>query len=112
MIAPTLTPPTATPTTLAQSAPTQADYERKQQMTRAWKAYRGELADPLKVKAGQPNDNVKSNRCAPIVDKGVSFLFGQPLQAQASSEVGTDAPGEQVKLKGGKPVDEDKQDIL
>ncbi len=53
---------------------------RAEQMARAWKAYRGDLPAPLKIQTGQPNDNVLSNRCGPIVDKGVSFLFGQVLK--------------------------------
>ncbi len=58
---------------------------------RAWKAYRGDWTGhmPLKVERGDPDDNVLVNRCAPIVDKGVSFLFG-------------DAPKIEVKDKTGK----------
>lgn len=70
---------------LAQAPMPQADADRKRQMREAWKAYRGELQDPLKVKANQPNDNVKTNRCAPIVDKGVSFLFGQTLKIECGN---------------------------
>lgn len=72
--------------TLAQAAIPQADQERKREMQDAWKAYRGKLQDPLKVGKDQPNDNVKSNRCAPIVDKGVSFLFGQVLKIEAADQ--------------------------
>jgi hypothetical protein len=72
---------------LAQAPIPQADQERKQEMAEAWKSYKGRLQDPLKVGKDQPNDNVKSNRCAPIVDKGVSFLFGQVLKIEATDEV-------------------------
>src|SRR5579872_1561484 len=89
---------TATPTQTTPQSPIHAlataptpreDTERKQRMDAAWHAYRGEFQNPLKVKDGQPNDNVLSNRCAPIVDKGVSFLFGQVLKVEATSETAT-----------------------
>jgi hypothetical protein len=72
--------------TLATASPTQADTKRRQCIQQAWKAYRGELQDPLKVARDQPNDNVKANRCAPIVDKGVSFLFGQALKIECNDQ--------------------------
>lgn len=78
--------PTQPPQSLAQQAVPQADYERRRHMQEAWKAYRGKLPPPLKVRANQPNDNVLSNRCAPIVDKGVSFLFGHALKIEATEE--------------------------
>src|SRR5258706_15308793 len=65
--------------TLAQAPVPQADLDRKEQMAKAWKAYRGEFLPPLKVAANQPDDNVISNRCGPIVNKVTSFLFNQPL---------------------------------
>ena len=82
---------------LAQTPIPQADVERKAAMQSAWKAYRGQLPNPLKVTAGQPNDNVLSNRCEPIVNKGVSFLFGAVLKLEATDENtdgngGTDTP--------------------
>lgn len=73
---------------LATGEISQADRDRKQAMCDAWKAYRGDLQDPLKVSANQPNDNVKTNRCAPIVDKGVSFLFGPTLKIECMDEAG------------------------
>jgi len=45
-------------------------------MTR-WRYYNGEHPKPLKVKAGQADDNVIINLVRYIVDKGVSFLFGK-----------------------------------
>lgn len=51
----------------------------RQCIAHAWKAYRGDWKGqlPLKVDRGDPDDNVLVNRCAPIVDKGISFLFGE-----------------------------------
>jgi len=67
-----------------------AQTSHQQAMHRAWSAYTGTLPDPLIVVAGDPNDNVKINRCRPIVDKGVSFLFGKTLaiNVDANAEVG------------------------
>lgn len=76
----------AQPLTLAQAPMPQVDVERKNKMKHAWKSYHGELQDPLKIARDQPNDNVKSNRCAPIVDKGVSFLFGQVLKIECDDQ--------------------------
>lgn len=70
-------------------ARTQDDQARAQAMIEAWQAYRGQLPDPLKVAPGQPNDNVKTNRCAPIVDKGVSWLFGKPVGIRIAANSGT-----------------------
>lgn len=71
-----------TPQSLAQAPTPQVDHERKQQMRQAWKAYRGALSRPLKIAKDQPDDNVVSNRCGPVVDKGVSFLFGHVLMIE------------------------------
>jgi hypothetical protein len=87
----TYLPQQAQSQTLATSQPTQADMERLRDMQLAWKAYRGKLQDPLKVAAGQPNDNVKANRCAPIADKGTSFLFGQILKIECDLQDDLDA---------------------
>ena len=77
---------TQTAQTLAQAPAPQADLDRQREMSLAWKAYRGQLPDPLKVEANQPNDNVKTNRCAPIVNKVTSFLFGQTLKLECSDQ--------------------------
>ena len=88
-------PPTTQPQNgqqLAQLPASYADQERRRLMAESWTAYHGELADPLKVDKDQPNDNVKPNRCAPIVDKGVSFLFGQVLKIEAPDASGEGVP--------------------
>src|SRR5579875_420761 len=99
--------------TLAQAPTPQADLDRKRMMKEAWKSYRGDFQDALKVGKDQPNDNVKSNRCAPIVDKGVSFLFGKVLKIEASDEAQDDedeatvappVPGQPVKKPTPKPT--------
>lgn len=55
------------------------DKKRQQIIADAWKAYHGQLDKPLKPMPDEPDDNVMSNRCQPIVDRGVDFLFGKPL---------------------------------
>jgi hypothetical protein len=75
-----------TPQSLAQAPIPQADMDRKHAMRQAWKAYRGDFERPLKIGDKQPDDNVISNRCAPIVDKGVSFLFGQVLKIECDEQ--------------------------
>lgn len=44
---------------------------------KAWDAYFGNMPDPLKVKPGQADDNVKVNYARLIVDVGASDLFGE-----------------------------------
>lgn len=99
---------------LAQAPVPQVDQQRKQQMGDAWKAFRGELQDPLKVSANQPNDNVKTNRCAPIVYKGVSFLFGQTLriECRGSAVEGSAEPRIQTFVDGLWGDDDDKMTLL
>jgi hypothetical protein len=46
---------------------------------RRWEYYLGQHPRQLKVRQGQPDDNVTVNLCRAIVDKGVSFLFGQDV---------------------------------
>jgi hypothetical protein len=74
------------PQSIAQAPLSQESQERKKAIDEAWKAYRGKFPKPLKVAKDQPDDNVLSNRCAPIVEKGVSFLFGQPLQMECADQ--------------------------
>lgn len=74
-------------TKLAQSDRTQAEKERLDEMKKCWKAYRGDFVKPLKMRnKEQTDDNVIINRCAPIVDKGVSFLFGQELKIEGADQ--------------------------
>jgi len=57
-----------------------AENKRRQLMTRACLAYQGEdlvINRPLKTEAGDADDNVAINYSETIVDKGVTFLFGQ-----------------------------------
>lgn len=59
---------------------TKEDRDRQQAIQLAWKAYNGELDPPLKKMEDSPDDNVLTNRCQAIVDRGVDFLFGKELE--------------------------------
>lgn len=89
---------------------------RQQLMRAAWKAYRGEWgAGPLRVEGNEPDDNVRVNRCAPIVDKGVSFLFGKVVKlAIEDLDGGSDGASEplQAWLDAAWGDDDDKMTLL
>jgi len=60
---------------------------KRQRIADAWKAYKGDWgAGPLRVMPGDPDDNVRPNRCMPIVDAGASFLFGESLKIEISDD--------------------------
>ncbi len=59
---------------------TEEDKKRIQRIRDAWQAYNGELEPPLKKMPDGTDPNVLTNRCQPIVDAGVNFLFGQELE--------------------------------
>lgn len=82
-----LLPKQQTPQTLATAPTPQEDLDRQRTMADAWKAYRGQLQDALKVEADQPNDNVKVNRCAPIVTKSASFCSAKPSRSSARTRI-------------------------
>jgi hypothetical protein len=52
---------------------------RLRQFKAAWERYYGRFPKPLKVKSGQADDNIIVNLARVIVDKGISFLFGQDI---------------------------------
>lgn len=58
--------------------------ERKRLETykRNWGYYGGDHPRPLKIKPGQPDDNVILNLSRMVVDKGVAFLFGKEVEFQ------------------------------
>ncbi len=51
--------------------------ERLAEIQRAWRAYFGRYRPGLRVKHGEPDDNVVVNFIRLLVDKGVFFLFGK-----------------------------------
>lgn len=103
---------TQQPQTLVQAPIPQADQDRKRAMRDAWKAYRGEFQKPLKVERDQPDDNVLVNFCVSIVDKGASWLFGQPVKIEATDEASTSNTAIQDFLDGFWGDDDDKMTLL
>lgn len=65
--------------------------DRLEHIKRAWDAYYGHFPKPLTVKPGQADDNVLVNYARVVVDKGVSFLFGQDIAFEISATERTEA---------------------
>lgn len=59
---------------------TEEDKKRVKQIADAWKAYYGKLDPPLEPMEGEPDDNVMTNRMAPVVNAGVDWLFGKEVE--------------------------------
>lgn len=72
-----------------------SEQERVARYTLLWKYYRGDHRKHLKVRmtpAGPgPDDNVIINLSRRVVNKGVSFLFGKPVEWQLSETADTPA---------------------
>lgn len=66
---------------------------RRKQIDAAWAYYEGNHRRPLKVRAGQPDDNVILNVCRKVIEQGVSLLFGT-------------LPGFEIGGQGDDPEDE------
>lgn len=67
-----------------------ADDARAAAIHRAWHIYRGNHPKPLKVREGEPDDNVRLNLAGLVVDTGVDALFGQDLVLSITSGGTTD----------------------
>lgn len=71
------------------------DHERQVALARAWDYYEGRHPPPLAVRPGMPDDNVIVNLARPIVDKGISLLFGKEVTWQADESAATESDAEQ-----------------
>ena len=74
------------------------DDERQAKLERiktAWQYYNGEHPKPLSVRPNAPDDNVIVNLARPVVDKGISLLFGQEVTWQVDETASTTTPVEQ-----------------
>lgn len=60
----------------------QEEQARQASYRHAMSYYGGAQSMPLRIKANQPNDNVILNLYSYIIDKGVSFLFGKPVDIE------------------------------
>lgn len=67
------------------------EQSRVEIMRKRWEAYYGKLPPALKVKPGAADDNIRLNYARMIVDKGVSFLFGQEVGFELSETEETEA---------------------
>lgn len=97
------------PNKLMQDNAQLADDQRLQQGAKAQRAYDGEFLKQLTVEPNKPDDNTDPNYAETVVDKGVSFLFGQPVNIEIGAQ--EDASGE-TYLDTIWPKDERQQDLL
>lgn len=79
---------------------------RLERYQKAWDAYFGAFPQALQVKPGASDDNVAVNYVRLIVDKGVSFLFGKPVQWELDNNSSERTPAEKwldecVRVNGG-----------
>jgi hypothetical protein len=79
---------------------TDSDRARQKRIAEAWTAYNGELEPPLKPMEDGTDDNVLTNRCQAIVDRGVDFLFGKELDIACEKGAPTDAQDELDSIWG------------
>lgn len=86
-----------------------ADDLRIQQGAKAQKAYDGHYTKQFTVEPNKPDDNTDPNYAEIIVEKGVSFLFGQPVNIEIGAQ--EDASGEDY-LNTIWPQDQRQQDFL
>lgn len=104
--------PPIEPLALAQQPLTQVDRQRKHDMQEAWKAYRGQFPKSLKVEEGKPDDNVIANFMVSIVDKGASWLFGQPVKIETTGESSSPSSVIQEYVNGLWGDDDDATSLL
>lgn len=59
---------------------------RRAAIDTAWRYYEGNHRKPLKVRPGQPDDNVILNVCRKVVEQAVALLFGEPPGFEVGDE--------------------------
>lgn len=69
--------------------------DQLQAISRAWEYYEGRHPQPLTVRPGAPDDNVIVNLARPVVDKGISLLFGKEVTWQIDESAATTTGAEQ-----------------
>jgi len=67
------------------------EHDRIVRYARAWQLYEGNFPRTLKVRPGQPDDNVTANFVRVIADAAVAFLFGREVSFEISETADTDA---------------------
>lgn len=68
---------------------------RETAIATAWALYEGRHPQPLTPKPGQINDSIIVNLARPIVDRGISFLFGKDVRWQLDETGAADSEAEQ-----------------
>ncbi|HET8908809.1 MAG TPA: hypothetical protein VFN11_17775, partial [Ktedonobacterales bacterium] len=91
------------PMQTAQAETEQQRKTRKRIMEAAYKAYAGQMDEPLKVKPGDLNDNAIIGLMRPIVETGVSFLFGKAVTFEVETLNSSDKPAPMV-MPGRRPA--------
>lgn len=71
---------------------------RLRRMQMAWEAYRAKGPKPLKVRPGQPDDNVTPNKAKVIVNATVGFLFGEEITFEIEGDEGDEESPAEVFL--------------
>jgi hypothetical protein len=82
------------PASVAQTVASQAEVEeqaRLERIRRAWLAYYGQMDRPLRVRPGDPDDNVLLNYARLIVNTTVAFLFGRDIRFEVPGDEAADA---------------------
>src|SRR5579883_2309940 len=69
----------------------QDEIARANRIAQRWRAYHGQHPRPLRIRPGQPDDNVIVNYARVVVDKGVSFLFGSDIRFELDETAETKA---------------------
>jgi len=73
-----------------------SDADRLLSIACAWDYYEGRHPRPLAVRPGMPDDNVIINLARPVVDKGISLLFGKEVTWQIDESAATTTDAEQL----------------
>lgn len=80
-------------------------------IARALAFYNGTVPGQLKVRAGEPDDNIYINYAEIIVDKGVEFLFGESLKISVGDEEDTSGEDYLEKVWPQAQRDEELQEM-
>lgn len=78
---------------------------RIQMILAARRYYDGNHVRPLKVKPGEPDDNVLVNLCRSILDDAVSWLFGNPETGVLTMEIRSEGNENATNEADGKLLD-------
>ncbi|MEP7357655.1 MAG: phage portal protein, partial [Anaerolineales bacterium] len=78
-----------------QARQTNSANDRAMAISRSWDYFEGRHPQTLSVKPGAPDDNVTINLARPVVEKGISLLFGKEVTFQINESATDTTPAEQ-----------------